>query len=89
MSEADLLLPHEAAERLGVAPSTVRRWDGKAYLVPAKVLPSGYRRYRPADVDELGRIMQLPPDARTAALAELRVRNLARAAELRAAEQGR
>ena len=35
----------EAAEFLGVTPSTLRRWEHEGTLVPDERTPGGYRRY--------------------------------------------
>ena len=46
----------EAAEILGVHESTLRRWSDEGRL-PAVRLPSGVRRFRTEDVDQLRRAM--------------------------------
>lgn len=47
------LTPAEAAEILGVSPSTVRRYEESGLLVPRRLPGSGHRRYRRADVEQL------------------------------------
>lgn len=42
--------PRGAARILGIDPSTVTRWAESGLLPVARRLPSGYRRYRVADV---------------------------------------
>jgi DNA-binding transcriptional MerR regulator len=71
------LSPGEVATRLGVAHSTVIRWEDSGDLVPCRRLPSGHRRYDPADVDALDEVLAITdPGAREQALVELRKRNL-------------
>jgi excisionase family DNA binding protein len=43
----------EAANRLGVSPSTLRAWERKGLIALAVWTPGGQRRYRAADVDAL------------------------------------
>lgn len=45
-----LIGPRAAARLLSVDPSTVTRWADSGQLPVARRLPSGYRRYRVADV---------------------------------------
>jgi putative resolvase len=54
MSErsAGLLTISEAARRIGVHPNTLRSWADKGLISHVK-LPSGYRRFRPEDIEEL------------------------------------
>jgi hypothetical protein len=48
----DELTPAQVALELGVSPSTVRRYEERGILAPARRLPgSRYRRYARADVD--------------------------------------
>lgn len=49
-TETGQLMPiGDVARILGVSVDTVRRWSDAGTL-PVVVLPSGHRRYRPADV---------------------------------------
>jgi excisionase family DNA binding protein len=52
ISGAQVLTRGEAAQVLGVHPSTVTRWAA-AGLLPCVRTPSGERRYRSRDVEEL------------------------------------
>ena len=45
-----LLTPTEVADRLLIAPVTVRLWASRG-LLPSVTTPGGHRRFRPADVD--------------------------------------
>jgi excisionase family DNA binding protein len=48
----DEMTPAQVAEVLGVSPSTVRRYEQRGILKPARRLPgSRYRRYSRADVE--------------------------------------
>lgn len=72
------LTPGEVATRLDVAHSTVLRWEATGDLIPCRRLPSGHRRYDPADVVALEKVLAIADaDAREAALAALRQRNRA------------
>ncbi len=62
-AEQRLLTVGQAAARLGVHPKTVRAWADKG-LLPVVKLPSGYRRFRPGDIERVRREMGL--DARPA-----------------------
>jgi excisionase family DNA binding protein len=42
----------EAAERIGVHPATMKRWE-HAGLITARRTPGGHRRFAPADVERL------------------------------------
>lgn len=59
MPDPDVMTPTEVARLLGVSTATVRRWSEPGphgevpILAPSKRLPSGYRRYRRADVEAL------------------------------------
>ncbi|MDP9357293.1 MAG: MerR family transcriptional regulator [Chloroflexota bacterium] len=45
---------HAVAERLGVSPSGVRRWERIGWIPPAtRVAGSGRRLYRPSDIQEI------------------------------------
>ena len=50
---ADYLTVSEAAEFLGVSPSTMRNWDRAAKLKPARHPVNGYRLYSQRDLEEL------------------------------------
>jgi hypothetical protein len=52
----ELLQVRAAALRLGVHENTLRGWE-KAGLIPAVRLPSGVRRFRVEDVDQLSQEM--------------------------------
>ncbi len=44
----------DVAERLGVSPSGVRRWERIGWIPPAtRVAGSGRRLYRPSDIQEI------------------------------------
>ncbi len=49
----DLIGVREAALRLGVHENTVRNWAQAGILATAAWTASGFRRYAPADVEEL------------------------------------
>ena len=53
-----LLKISEVAKRLGVSTGTVRAYSEKG-LIPVVKLPSGHRRFRPSDVEDLRRKMGL------------------------------
>ena len=55
---AGLLTISQAAKRLGVHPNTLRAWADKG-LVSHVRLPSGYRRFRPDEIDALRREMEI------------------------------
>jgi len=46
----DLLTTQQAASRLGVTPSTIRRWVDRGILTYVK-LPSGVKRFREQDIE--------------------------------------
>ncbi|RYG50678.1 MAG: MerR family transcriptional regulator, partial [Chitinophagaceae bacterium] len=50
-AEADFLSVKEAAEYIGVAPQTLRRWDEADKLRPIRHAANGYRYYRRADLE--------------------------------------
>ena len=64
--EERLLAVAAAAARLGVHPKTLRAWADKG-LVPVVKLPSGYRRFRPADIERVRGEMGLGPSEGKAA----------------------
>jgi excisionase family DNA binding protein len=49
----------EAARRLGIHPQTLRAWADKGYVAHIR-MPSGYRRFDPAVIDQLAVEMQVP-----------------------------
>ena len=49
---APLMQVREAARELGVHENTLRRWEQRG-LITAVRLPSGVRRFRAEDIDEL------------------------------------
>jgi excisionase family DNA binding protein len=49
---AQLMQVRQVAQTLGVHENTVRRWEERG-LLQAVRLPSGVRRFRPQDVEEL------------------------------------
>ena len=52
MPREKLLTISQAAERLGVHQNTLRGWADRG-LVPVVMLPSGYRRFRPSDIQRI------------------------------------
>ncbi len=64
VGSGDELTPAEAAEILGVSPSTVRRYEESGILVPRRLPGSGHRRYKRAEVEALRD--NLPSDAEEA-----------------------
>lgn len=48
---ADFLTPNEVADRLLVAPVTVRLWANRG-LLPSETTPGGHRRFRVQDVED-------------------------------------
>lgn len=58
--QTTLLTISQAAKRLGVSPGTVRTYADKG-MIPVIKLPSGHRRFRPEDVQDLRREMGLEP----------------------------
>lgn len=50
-SRADLLTPNQVADRLLVAPVTVRLWASRG-LLPFETTPGGHRRFREQDVEQ-------------------------------------
>lgn len=61
MSDSELILPGEAAGRLGVTVKTLRRWVDLGHLAPVRT-PGGHYRYR-ADEIEAIRNAPLPVEA--------------------------
>ena len=51
-----LLTITQAASELGVHPNTLRKWVDRG-MVPATVLPSGYRRFSPEQIEQIKRQM--------------------------------
>ncbi|MDP9354536.1 MAG: MerR family transcriptional regulator [Chloroflexota bacterium] len=53
-STAEFLGIGDVAERLGVSPSGVRRWERIGWIRPAvRIASSGRRLYRPDDIEEI------------------------------------
>ena len=59
--EPRLLTITQAAARLGVHADTLRAWADKG-MVPVVRLPSGYRRFRPEEIERVRREMGLDPE---------------------------
>ncbi len=57
-----LLTITEAAERLGVSAATLRRWADSGAIRTVR-LPSGYRRFEPAEVARKRRELGFADDA--------------------------
>lgn len=55
---AQVLKISDVAKRLGVSPGTVRAYAEKG-LIPVIKLPSGHRRFRESDVEDLRQKMGL------------------------------
>jgi len=51
-----LLSVGQAAAAIGVSPNTLRAWVDKG-LVPATVLPSGFRRFSPEQLEDIKQSM--------------------------------
>ena len=64
--EERLLTISQAAGRLGVHANTLRSWADRG-LVPMVKLPSGYRRFRPADIERVAEGMGLSDRGKAAA----------------------
>jgi excisionase family DNA binding protein len=72
MSTSSLVQVRAAARMLGVHENTLRRWE-QAGLVRAVRLPSGVRRFRREDIEELRAEMYAAPEEHArAAAASLR-----------------
>lgn len=56
MMTEDLLKTSDAAKRLGISQGTLRGYANKG-IIPVVKLPSGHRRFRPADVQRLSQEM--------------------------------
>jgi MerR family transcriptional regulator, light-induced transcriptional regulator len=64
----------DVAERTGIAAGTIRMWEQRyGFPVPERT-PSGYRRYRTADVDTLRRVLALREDGLSVPAALARAR---------------
>lgn len=48
----EMVQRHEAAQYLGVHPSTIARWSKQGFLHPIK-MPSGSLRFRMAELDDI------------------------------------
>ena len=57
-----LLTVAQAAKLLGVHANTVRAWADKG-LIKVVLLPSGYRRFEPAEIERMRKEMGLDGDA--------------------------
>ena len=67
MSEAKRYLNiTEAARRLGIHPQTLRAWADRGYVEHIR-MPSGYRRFDPAVIEQLAAEMQVPAEGKLAA----------------------
>lgn len=51
----DELTPAQVAKRLGVSPSTVRRYEERGFLIPRRMPGSRWRRYSDEAVKEFER----------------------------------
>jgi DNA-binding transcriptional MerR regulator len=83
----------EVAAHLGVRTSTLRVWEDAGLLTPQREQPTGYRRYRPADVREarvvhLLRQVHYPLAEIPPVLAELRRRGHSQALHAALAKRG-
>ena len=67
----------EVAERTGIAAGTIRMWEQRyGFPVPDRT-PSGYRRYDPADVETLRRVVALREEGLSVPAALARARQVA------------
>lgn len=70
------LTPSQVARELRTSASTVRRWEGKGWLVPRRTPGGRHRRYSRADVEEFkrryeeGEFTELPPGSQAGADAD-------------------
>lgn len=83
--DKDELSPIEVAKRLRISSATVRRYEERNLLRPARrLLGSNHRRYDAASVAELEAIMKIPvEELRAAAMEGLRRHNQETAATTR------
>ncbi len=58
MQDQKLLTISEAARQIGVHQNTLRGWADRG-LVPVVKLPSGYRRFKPSDIERVREDMGL------------------------------
>jgi excisionase family DNA binding protein len=56
----------EAAKRLGINAQTLRAWADKGYVSHIR-MPSGYRRFDPAVIEQLAKSMQVEATGKLAA----------------------
>ena len=56
----DYLLVNEVAERLGIAPNTVRKWAADGKLAEYRHPVNNYRLFRKADVETLRQQIENP-----------------------------
>ncbi len=63
---ARLLTISAAADRLGVHQKTLRAWADKGLVAHVKT-PTGYRRFDPADIDQLVADMRVEVEGKVAA----------------------
>ncbi len=61
-----LLTISEAANRLGVHQKTLRAWADKGLVAHIRT-PTGYRRFDPADIEQLERTMRVEVAGKVAA----------------------
>ena len=54
----DFMTIKEAAEFLGVTPTTLRNWDRNKKLIPVRHPLNGYRLYRRSDLEQLLRSLE-------------------------------
>ena len=59
--ERERLNVSQAARALGIAPNTVRAWTDRGWL-RAERLPSGHRRYNPAEIEAMLKRMEEAAD---------------------------
>lgn len=59
--DTDTLSPTEAAKRLGISRQTFTKWADDGAITEYRT-PSGWRRYRIEDVDELARSLGIDPE---------------------------